>query len=182
LQKQLVPVAIIGFLVVVIMMASLATAADNLQAAAGEVGRFGYSESQITVLPKESADYDDLCTNNEVDLAKLLVRDMSSNVITQTTVGSQVMLEATVVNNCDNRDNEPLLVIFEVRDPDGITGYLAWQNGTIGASQQTVAGSSWVAPYVPGEYTVRAHYIACLSCPMVLNPVLQYRLTVLHAN
>ena len=177
MQKQLASVVAIGILVV---MVSLATVADDLHAA-GEVGRFGYSESQITVLPEEGADYN-FCTSNGVDLAKLLVRDMNGHVITQTTAGSQVMLEAAVVNYCDNRDNEPLLVVFEVRNPDQTTNYLAWQNGTIGASQQTVAGSSWVAPDATGEYTVRALYIPCLQCPMVLNPVLQYKLMVLPAN
>jgi len=117
----------------------------------------------------------------DVYLKDLFVRDMQSNVITETTVGSQVVIEANVVNNCENED-KPLLALFEVRNSDGITVYLSWQNSTIGSNQQTIVGSSWVATDAPGEYDVRGFGIGCLNCPQILSNILTYKLTVLPAD
>ena len=141
-------------------------------------------ETVIQVLPagqSSESEIDTPCDNYDGYMKDLLVRDMQDNVITETTVGSQVMIEANVVNNCENED-KALLALFEVRNSDGITIYLSWQNGIISSNQQMPVGASWIAPDAPGEYDVRGFGITCLACPQILSNILTYKLTVLPAN
>lgn len=118
----------------------------------------------IHVLP---ADENDIlitfeCGINDSYLGNLTVKDIYDNTITETRIGSQVELETTVVNECRVED-KPLFVILEVRESDGVTTFLAWQNSTINAGEQVAMKTSWVAGE-PGGYTVRAFYIGCLTC------------------
>lgn len=141
-------------------------------------------ETVIHVLPAGSGENESNTPCDpisDVYMKDLLVRDLRGNAITETKVGSQVVIEANVVNNCEN-DNKPLLALFEVRNSDGITVYLSWQNGIISSNQQTIVGSSWVATDAPGEYDVRGFGIGCLNCPQILSNILTYKLTVLPAD
>jgi hypothetical protein len=116
------------------------------------------------------------CDDPAIDL-KLAVKDQAGNIIKQTTAHTQVFIEGTVNFNC-NKSAESPIVLFEVRDGEGITTYLAWQRFSGESSGQVISGSSWT-PDRPGIYEVRFFYIACLSCPMVLNPVVTYEITVI---
>jgi len=129
-----------------------------------------YSESTITV--KESEVY---CTYNNINPA-VVVKDQAGNIITQTTVNTQVLIEATVNLDCNTAD-EPLTTIIEVRDKQGSTTYLAWQMVPISSSQQIITGLSWM-PDKPGEYDVRFFPMVCLQCPMVLSHIVTYKITV----
>ena len=64
-----------------------------------------YSESTIPV--KESEVF---CTYNNIDPA-VVVKDQTGNIITQTTVNTQVLIEATVNLDCNTAD-EPLTTII----------------------------------------------------------------------
>lgn len=129
-----------------------------------------YSESVITV--KESEVY---CTYSRVD-PSVVVKDHNDNVITQTAIGTQVLIEATVNLDCNVTD-EPLTAIVEVRNAEGMTTYLAWQIIPISSSQQIKLDSSWM-PDKPGDYDVRFFSITCLHCPMILNHIVTYKITV----
>jgi hypothetical protein len=76
-----------------------------------------------------------------------------------------------------NTADEPLTTIIEVRDAQGMTTYLAWQIVPISSSQQIITGSSWM-PDKPGDYDVRFFPIICLQCPMIISPVVTYKITV----
>jgi hypothetical protein len=136
------------------------------------------SETIIHVLPEKTA-----CSFNDVQLTSLLVKDMQGNEITQTTVNSQVMLEANVTH-CNDLNDEPLLIAFEVRtaDENESTTYFASQTLDARSNEQINIGSSWLAPNAPGEYKVIAFYMPCFSCRFFLNEALQYNLTVLPAS
>ena len=75
-------------------------------------------ETVIQVLPAGSGENESNTPCDpisDVYMKDLLVKDMQGNVITETTVGSQVVIEANVVNNCESED-KPLLALFEVRN------------------------------------------------------------------
>lgn len=134
----------------------------------------GYNESTITVVDRQ---HESNCLN--VEFTELTVRDSSGNAIRETAAGSQVILQAGVAS-C-NSESQSVIVLFEVRDPDSLTNYVSWQNATVGSSGQITVNSSWIAPDRPGDYDVKSFAITCLNCPMALNPVLTYKLTVLPA-
>jgi hypothetical protein len=107
----------------------------------------------------------------------LAVKDRAGNVVTQTTVGTQVLIEGTVDLDCNSSPGDPPVAIFEVRDAEGMTDYLAWQTISVESGEQITTGLSWM-PERPGVYDVRFFPIVCLNCPMVLNKVVIYEITV----
>lgn len=145
-------------------------------------GLIGYNESTVTVVDKQSLGAVAACGNDDVRGKSLLVRDQTGNAVKQTPAGSQVALQVTYENKCV--DSQPSIVILEVRDPSGITNYLAWQNVTMDSGGQATVESSWVAPEKTGYYEVRAFSFALLSLQSsgVLHPVLTYRLEVLPSG
>jgi hypothetical protein len=147
--------------------------------ASGSVPPANYqvAETIIHVSPQDTP-----CSFNDVQFTSLLIRDMQGNVITETTANSQVMFEASVTH-CNNLNDEPLLIAFEVRssDENESTGYFATQTRNANSDEQIVIGSSWLTPNAPGEYKVIAFYMPCFSCRFFLNEVLQYNFTLLPA-
>jgi hypothetical protein len=113
--------------------------------------------------------------DNRLDPA-VVVKDQAGNIITQTEVGTQVLIEATVNLDCNTTD-EQLTAIVEVRNADGMTTYLAFQIVSINSSQKIIIGSSWM-PDKSGDYDVRFFPITCLRCPMVIHPVVTYKIAV----
>lgn len=132
----------------------------------------GYSESKLTVF--ESQDTNRLF---DIDLTELTVQDSKGNIIHETSAGSQVMLQAGIASY-RSIGSEPVYAIFEVRDPDGMTDYAAWQITTIDSAEQITVNSSWVAPDRPGEYEVRVFVITCPNCLGVFHPNLTYTLII----
>lgn len=119
----------------VLSLAGFASSAYALQSMWGEV--IGYNESTVTVVADKQSQETSAsatCRFDDVKANSLLVRNQSGNVITQTTTGSQVVLEVTYESKCI-LDKEPVLAIFEVRDSNGITNYVAWQNMTINSNE-----------------------------------------------
>jgi hypothetical protein len=107
---------------------------------------------------------------------ELVVKDQAGNVIKQTTVGTQVLIEGSVFLDCIQYPDDSQTTIFEVRDEEGITTYFAWQI-ILEDSKQIVTGVSWT-PDAPGKYEVRFFPIVCLICPMVLSKVVEYEIIV----
>jgi hypothetical protein len=117
----------------------------------------GYSESTITV--KEEQTY---CTSNTLELTDVSIKDTKVNKVTDSKVGSQIVVEASVTSNCEI-SNYPILILFEVRDSEGMTRYLALQNTTMSQGDQTTSGFSWTAGEA-GDYELRVFTHACLRC------------------
>ena len=77
-----------------------------------------------------------LITANAVDLidrtpSPALVYDLDGNLLDQITVGHQVIISKTITNT--KNVSQPFVALFEVRAPNGVTMYLAWQSGIIAA-------------------------------------------------
>ena len=107
----------------------------------------------------------------------VVVKDQAGNIITETTVGTQVSIEGSVTMDCFQYADDSQTIIFEVRYEQDITTYLAWQMLSEDSGGQITAGVSWT-PDKPGKYEVRFFPIVCLSCPMVLSNVVTYEITV----
>lgn len=142
--------------------------AVSLNSAYGEL--LGFSESQITVGEKQV-----YCTQDKIG-AELVVKDLDGNVITQTAAGSEVSMETTLDLNC-NISSTPLTMLFEVRDSDGMTKYLAYQQMQVHSMGQVVTSSSWIADK-PGEYEVRFFPIIDLHSTSILANIEVYKITV----
>lgn len=133
-----------------------------------------YAETTVLVVDKNREAMNCLFAK----LVNLTAKDNDNNAIYQTTVGSQVKLEASIANQCGTESLASIL-IFEVRDPDGKTNYLAYQNTTLAPLENRITSVSWLAPVVPGEYVVRAFAPSCITCPNPLAEVLTYKIAVI---
>lgn len=97
------------------------------------------------------------------------------------THGTQLEIEAILSAECYRTQNEDGLYQFtaliEVRDSDGITRYLAVQQGGIQPWTESSYSVSWI-PEEPGEYEIRAFSLGDLSSTAVLSHVVIIKITV----
>ena len=112
---------------------------------------------------------------NATTAAQPILKDFSGKDITEVTAGQQVVLSSTVTNN--QGTVQPFAAIVEVRNADGETVYLQWQQGTLNANGSTNIGLSWT-PDVSGTYTARTFVVTNISTPAALSPVAESTITV----
>ena len=108
---------------------------------------------------------------------ELVVKDLAGNVIKETIVGRQVLIEGSVLMDCFQYPDGSQTTILEVRNEQDITTYLAWQMLSEDSGGQIITGVSWT-PDKPGTYDVRFFPMVCLSCPMILSNVVSYEIIV----
>ncbi|UVS67911.1 hypothetical protein NWT39_08340 [Nitrososphaera viennensis] len=104
-----------------------------------------------------------------------VLKDFAGQTLTEVTAGQQVFLSTAITNNQDTP--QPFAAIVEVRDADGITVYLQWQQSTLTANGKVDVGLSWT-PDAPGTYTVRTFVVNNISSPQALSPIAQSTITV----
>jgi hypothetical protein len=107
--------------------------------------------------------------------ANPVLKDFSGKDVTEVTSGQQVVLSSTVTNN--QGTVRPFAAIVEVRNADGETVYLQWQQGTLNANGSTNIGLSWT-PDVSGTYTARTFVVTNISSPAALSTVSESTITV----
>jgi hypothetical protein len=95
--------------------------------------------------------------------------------LTTVTVGRQIVLSTTIINNFDSA--QPFVAMMEVRDSNGITQRVDFQTGTLEPSGQTGIGVSWT-PSAPGDYTVRTFAISNLQNPQIISELKESVVTV----
>lgn len=78
---------------------------------------------------------------------------------------------------CHLCDSVPYVLILEVRNKDGITTFLQWQNGTIGPYGESYPMRFYWQPTETGSYEVRNYAISNFTRPEILASV-----TSSHAN
>ncbi|AIF83770.1 hypothetical protein NTE_01709 [Candidatus Nitrososphaera evergladensis SR1] len=155
--------------IAVILAAVLATSSLTNRAYAATIS--GYSETKVIV----KGDQQHCLQVDATKVAGLQFRDFSGNGIKQVAAGSQVSVQAIINSGCDVADY-PATVLLEVRDSDGITKYLAFQQIALEPSQWSRISFSWV-PDKPGNYDVRTFVMTCIACSG-LNPVTMHRISV----
>lgn len=154
----------VGAIVGILAMTSLATfAAGSIYPSPAIV------ESTITV--KEAGD------EPSIDLV-LTVKDQAGNIIKQTAAGTQVLIEgSTIIDRLQCQDDSRVM-LFEVRNEEGVTTFLAWQTFSAqDLGDRIAAGASWI-PDKPSTYEVRSFAIACLNYSGVFPHVVSYEITV----
>jgi hypothetical protein len=87
--------------------------------------------------------------------------------VQKSVVGKQVVIWI-VANNHEPSDLQ-FAQIIEVRSSNGVTEYLAFQTGTLGANNKTEMGISWTPLYVD-TYTIRTFAVSGLENPESLGP------------
>lgn len=114
----------------------------------------------------------------------LFVKDRTGNVIiSQATAGTQLLIEGSVFMDCFQYPENLQTAIFEVKDKQGHTTHLAWQqtlsSEDLGGQKiiTITAGVSWT-PDKPGTYTVRFFPIVCMTCTPILHNVVIKEITV----
>lgn len=127
--------------------------------------------AETTIIVKEACD-------GPVIIPEVVVKDTTGNVIKLTAVGRQVFIEGSVFMDCFQYPDDSQTNIFEVRNEQDITTYLAWQVLSEDSGGQITAGVSWT-PDRSGTYTVRFFPLVCLSCPMILSNVVSYEIIVI---
>ncbi|MGI0049925.1 MAG: hypothetical protein ACREAW_10325, partial [Nitrososphaera sp.] len=154
----------IGAVVGILAMISLTTfAAGSIYPSPAFV------ESTITV--KEAGD------EPSIDLV-LTIKNQTGNIIKQTAAGTELLIEfSTIIYRLLCQDDSRVM-LFEVRDEEGVTTFLAWQMFSAqDLGDRIAAGASWI-PDRPGTYEVRSFAIACLNYSGVFPHVASYEITV----
>lgn len=103
-----------------------------------------------------------------------LLQDPQGNVLTDAMVGQLAVLSTTVANS---HNDTSFVVIIELRDEDGVTAYLNWQNGTLPKNAEVDIGLTWI-PAETGNYVIRTFMLSSLSNPEILSPVVQSEVAI----
>lgn len=94
-------------------------------------------------------------------------------------VGQQATISTEITNQRDAA--VPFTAIFDVRDQDGVTVFIAWQSTTVGPHESSGVGISWI-PHKPGLFSARTFLISDLENPQILSPVSSSEVTVAAAG
>ena len=116
-------------------------------------------------------------SGNEVTIPPPIITDNEGNSIELITVGKQVTISKSFRTTIDS--SRPFLALFDVRDSDGVSVYIAWQTGMVIPRNDVVVGISWM-PEEAGDYEIRTFLISDWTNPEVLSPVASTNLKVME--
>ncbi len=106
------------------------------------------------------------------------ITDGEGNLLDVPTVGKQVTISRSFTANIES--SRQFLALFEIRNSDGVSVYIAWQTGIIYPKDDVVVGVSWM-PEEAGDYDVRTFLLSNLTQPEVLSVVGSHDLKVIDA-
>jgi hypothetical protein len=138
-----------------------------------------FNESKVVVRPIVEEDIPS-CTYQEVQLTELLVKRISQDhlAVKQIMPGSPVLIQTKIVDNCNDVKDYPITIFFEVRDSDGITNFVAWQQTSLNPGQKAITSTTWTAPDKAGDYSIRSFAIHCITCSGFEGKVFTRHVTV----
>ena len=102
-----------------------------------------------------------------------LFYDVNGERLIHVETGKQVTIMTTLLSNSQEDIN--FVGILEIRDPHGVTVFLAWQSGTIGLDGNKTIGASWVVPQL-SDYESRIFVITDFENPQVLSNVVTFNI------
>lgn len=159
--------------IVILAMMSITTNLD--QASAQEI--IGYSESKFTVEElDEEGPTDAICGSSKFNLVEALAKDVKGERIENAAIDSQLILETTIVSNCEFQ-NYPVVVLFGFFREDG-GNLIAIQNFTMNPDEQITISSSWI-PEDTGKYEMAIFVHGCLNCSGDFGAIERYNITVI---
>jgi hypothetical protein len=95
------------------------------------------------------------------------LHNLSSEEIATVEVGQQSIVSVSLHNNL--KVEQPLVIIIEVRDGDGVTKYLAWQTAIVNADGNYTMTSSWTPTEEGTNYQIRSFAITDFQYPQVIS-------------
>ena len=107
----------------------------------------------------------DVKTSGKVTPGRFMLVDQSGKQMEEIFVGQQVLVQADVRNNL--QEKQPFAYLVLINDADGFTVSLSWITGTLPASETLSAAQSWI-PDNAGRYTVKVFVWESVSNP---NPL-----------
>lgn len=113
---------------------------------------------------------------NTLLLRNLKVQDSMTNEESVVGLYSSASFSVSVENN--NQSSQTFVVVFDVRDSDGISVMLELENGNAGKYSTTFARSSW-SPDKSGTYTLQTFAISDSMTPEILSPVISEKFKVI---
>ena len=108
----------------------------------------------------------DVSSSGKAVVGNLMAVNQSGEPLEEIFVGQQVIMQADVRNNLDEKQSFAYIVL--IKDGDGITISLSWITGTLPASDILSAAQSWVTDEA-GRFSVEAFLWESLSTPVPLT-------------
>lgn len=97
-----------------------------------------------------------------------IITDNEGNSLEVITVGKQVTISRSFSTIIESP--KQFLALFEIRDSDGVSVYIAWHTGIANPKDNIVVGISWM-PEEVGDYDIRTFLISNWTNPEVLSVV-----------
>ena len=107
----------------------------------------------------------DVKVSGKVTPGRFMLVDQSGKQLEEIFVGQQVLVQADVRNNLQQK--QPFAYLVLINDADGFTISLSWITGTLPAGETLSAAQSWI-PDNAGRYTVKVFVWESVSNP---NPL-----------
>lgn len=103
--------------------------------------------------------------SGKVTPGRFMLVDQSGKQLEEVFVGQQVLIQADVRNNL--QDKQPFAYLVLITDADGFTVSLSWITGTLPSGETLSAAQSWI-PDNAGRYTVKVFVWESVANP---NPL-----------
>lgn len=97
-----------------------------------------------------------------------IITDNEGNSLDVITVGKQVTISRSFSPIVESP--RQFLALFEIRDSNGVSVYIAWHTGIVNPENDVVVGVSWM-PEEVDEYDIRTFLISNWTNPEVLSAV-----------
>lgn len=108
----------------------------------------------------------DVTVSGKAVVGRLMPVDQTGRMLNEIFTGQQVLLQADVRNNLDER--QPFAYLVLIKDANGITVSLSWITGTLPPSETLSAAQSWV-PEEAGRFTVEVFLWESVATPVPLT-------------
>ncbi|MFQ5969681.1 MAG: hypothetical protein ACE5J2_04210 [Nitrososphaerales archaeon] len=165
----------------------IAVSADKIRADGTFIGEAGELSGKLSIPGKYKveAEYADgtatamlefnVVASGTVTPGRFLLVDQSGKGLEDIFVGQQVLVQADIRNNA--QEKQPFTYFVLINDADRITISLSWITGTLPVAETLSAAQSWI-PDEPGSYTVKIFVWESVSNPSPLGKSLEMTVTV----
>lgn len=97
------------------------------------------------------------------------LRNISGEKIDIVEIGQQAVIRISIHNNLGQE--QPFVILTEVRDDNGITRYLSWQSGIAAANGNYTMETVWMPDIEGTNHEIRSFAISSIQNPSVLSAV-----------
>ncbi len=117
----------------------------------------------------------DVVAKGKVTPGRFMLVDQSGKALDKVAVGQQVLVQADIRNNQQEKQQYAYLVL--ITDSNGFTVSLSWIQGTLPVNETLSAAQSWV-PDVAGTFTIKAFVWKSVADPEILGKSLERTVNV----